>query len=196
MTGPFRRPGRRPNAEDDERFGELYEDTSRALLAFLLRRCQTAEDAADCLAETYRIAWEKRARLPAGGDGRAWVFGVARNVAREESRRTERRAATSVALAAVAESSYTDPTPEDGEFAAALAQLSPVDREIITMLGADGLAPREVAAVLGLSPNVVRVRAHRARERLRALMSGEDALPSVAALAAVPPLASTSQAAG
>lgn len=39
------------------------------------------------------------------------------------------------------------------------------------MIAADGLAPREVAAILGLSPNAVRIRAHRAREKLRALLA-------------------------
>jgi hypothetical protein len=44
---PIRRSG-----DDDERFGVLYEQTSQDLLAFLLRRCPTAEDAADCLARS------------------------------------------------------------------------------------------------------------------------------------------------
>ncbi len=35
------------------------------------------------------------------------------------------------------------------------------------MISWDGLKPKEVAQILGLSPNVVRVRAHRARTRLR-----------------------------
>ena len=55
MNGLFKRPNR-TLSEDDERFIRLYEDTSRDLLAFLLRRCAAAEDAADCLAESYRIA--------------------------------------------------------------------------------------------------------------------------------------------
>ena len=38
------------------------------------------------------------------------------------------------------------------------------------MIAADGLPPREVAAILGLSPNAVRIRAHRAREKLRVLL--------------------------
>ncbi|HEX3801782.1 MAG TPA: RNA polymerase sigma factor [Solirubrobacteraceae bacterium] len=169
MSGLFKRPAR-PSSEDDERFTRLYEDTSRDLLAFLLRRCATAEDAADCLAETYRIAWETRARIPAGHEARPWLFGVARNITRQTHRGETRRAATTSALATAAERWYTPSGPEDGALAAALSQLSPIDQEIITMIAADELPPREVATILGLSPNAVRIRAHRAREKLRALL--------------------------
>ena len=182
MSGLFKRPGPR-SSDDDERFTRLYEDTSRDLLAFLLRRCATAEDAADCLAEAYRIAWETHARIPAGPEARPWLFGVARNIARQTHRGETRRAATTSALATSAERWYTPSGPEDSALAAALSQISPLDQEIITMIAADGLAPREVAAILGISPNAVRIRAHRAREKLRALLgpaseeSGDPADP-------------------
>lgn len=167
MSGPFKRPGR-PSPDDDKRFTRIYEDTSRDLLAFLLRRCATAEDAADCLAESYRIAWEARTRIPTGDEVRPWLFGIARNIARQTHKGETRRTATSSALAAAAERWYTPSTPEDSALAAALSELSPIDQEIITMIAADGLPPREVAAMLGLSPNAVRIRAHRARAKLRA----------------------------
>lgn len=169
MNGLFKRLGR-PLPNDDERFTRLYEDTSRDLLAFLLRRCATAEDAADCLAESYRIAWETGARIPAGDEARPWLFGVARNIARQTHKGETRRAATTIALATAAERWYTPSGPEDSALADALSELSPVDQEIITMIAADGLAPREVAAILGLSPNAVRIRVHRAREKLRVLL--------------------------
>ena len=57
---------------------------------------------------------------------------------------------------------------------AAIGELPELEREIITMLIWDELAPREVAAILGLSPNVVRVRAHRARAKLKAALAGQD----------------------
>lgn len=181
MTDPFKHL-RRPSPDDDERFTRLYEDTSRALLAFLLRRCATADDAADCLAESYRIAWETRTRIPAGGDARPWLFGVARNIARQTHKGETRRAAATSALATAAERWYTPSVPEDSALATALSELSPIDQEIITMIAADGLPPREVAAILGLSPNAVRIRAHRAREKLRVLLGPaapeEDADPT------------------
>jgi RNA polymerase sigma-70 factor (ECF subfamily) len=192
MGGLRQRPGR-PSSDDGERLSRLYTDTSTDLLAFLLRRCPTAEDAADCLAETYRIAWEKRSRIPAGGDARPWLFGVARNVARQDRRSDERRTTSSRELALAVERSYTATTPEDSALAAALPELSPLDQEIVTMLAADGLAPREVASVLGLSPNAVRIRAHRARVKLRTLMAGDDASDSAEHVDPLPAVTSNDQ---
>jgi RNA polymerase sigma-70 factor, ECF subfamily len=173
MSGPFKRLGS-PSADDDERLTRLYQETREDLLAFIARRCATAEDAADCLAETYRVAWEKRARLPADPKARPWLFGVARNAVREERRRGERRAATSSALVAAVERAYIETTPERSALRAAMSELSALDREIILMLSADGLASHEVATILGLSPTAVRSRAARARTKLRKrLASGE-----------------------
>jgi RNA polymerase sigma factor (sigma-70 family) len=186
MSGPRLR-SRRSEPLDGERFNRLYQDTSRDLLAFLLRRCLSAEDAADCLAETFRIAWEKRDRIPTGDATRPWLFGIARNVSRRE-RADEKRAAETVHdLTTAAEQSGARAEHEDGEITDALSQLSPLDQEIITMLAWDGLTPREAAAILGLSPNVVRVRAHRARQRLRELLiSNEDSHGAGDSLSALP----------
>lgn len=171
---PFIRPVC-PANDDGERVSRLYRETSEDLLAFLLRRCPTASDAADCMAETYRIAWEKRAQVPAGDEARPWLFGVARNVARRERTRDERAEAVSRELALVAESLEVVTGSEDSAASAALSELSRLDQEIVTMLTWDGLAPREVASILGLSPNAVRVRAYKARTRLRALLAASNA---------------------
>jgi RNA polymerase sigma-70 factor (ECF subfamily) len=167
-----------PRLDDEAGFTALYDATHRDLLAFLLRRTPTAEDATDCLAETYLIAWEKRERIPAGDGTRPWLFGVARNVMRRGCESSGRAAAATQALADELESvraAQSAPSRGDQELvAAALAALPTIDREIIAMISWDGLTPREVAAVLGISPNLVRVRAHRARTRLRSLLA-EDA---------------------
>ena len=49
----------------------------------------------------------------------------------------------------------------------ALAELSEQDREIVTLTAWEGLAPREIARVMGISANVVRIRLHRARARIK-----------------------------
>lgn len=174
MMRPFGRTGR-SEVEDAERLTSLYQETREDVLAFLLRRCATAEDAADALAETYRVAWEKRQRIPAGPQARPWLFGVARNAARERRRSSERHATATRALALAAERAYGETTPETGALDAALGTLSALDREIVMMLSADGLSSIEVGSILGLSPTAIRSRAHRARQRLRTYLTAAEA---------------------
>ena len=173
MNGFFMRASG-PRRDDGEQFSQLYAQTSKDLLAFLLRRSSTAEEAADCLAETYRIAWEKRGRMPAGSEARPWLFGIARNVNRRERASQQRAVDVTRELALAAERSSAARDSDDGAVTAALSELSRLDQEIITMLSWDGLAPREVASILGLSPNAVRIRAHRARTRLRILLAADE----------------------
>ena len=162
-------------ARGAETFSALYRRTHVDVLAFLLRRCATTEDAADCLAETYLVAWQKRDQMPAGDETRPWLFGVARNVMRRGHERSARTAAATSALANELHRSGTvSPPPDPAEadpVAAAIRQLPELEQEIITLLIWDQLAPREVAAVLGLTPNLVRVRAHRARAKLKAALA-------------------------
>jgi len=165
-------------ADDAEKFAALYTETNADVLAFLLRRCPTPEDAADCLAETYLVAWEKRNRVPAGVEARLWLFGVARNVMRRGHERHRRLA---VAAQSLAEELQSAPSarpalaPDESELVtSALSELSAVDQEIITMISWDGLTPRQIGQILGISPNVVRVRAHRARATLRSWLSTDE----------------------
>jgi len=54
----------------------------------------------------------------------------------------------------------------------ALDQLSPENRTVLTLVYLEGLSVREAAALLGWSQVNVKVRAHRARLRLRTLLLG------------------------
>lgn len=166
-------------AADTASFAALYTETNADVLAFLLRRCSTPEDAADCLAETYLVAWEKRKQIPAGAEARLWLFGIARNMMRRGHERHRRLATAAQSLAEELRSTAKrrpDLTPDESEWiTAALSQLSALDQEIITMISWDGLTPREIGHILGVSANVVRVRAHRARARLRSLLCTDDA---------------------
>lgn len=177
----------RRHRDEAAEFSALYRSTQPDILAYLLRRCPTPEDAADCLAETYAVAWQKRRQMPSGADTRPWLFGVARNVMRRGHEHRGRAAGAAAALAHELHRSGVVASPpglgEPDPVIAALAQLPQLDQEIITLMSWDGLAPREVATVLGISANVVRVRAHRARARLRSALSdgGVAERPAVSA---------------
>jgi RNA polymerase sigma factor (sigma-70 family) len=153
-------------------FEQLFRDTRTDLLAYVLRRADTAEDAADVLAETYLIAWKKLDGIPGGVQMRPWLFGVARNLLLKG---TTRRRSYSVLVERLAnelrahrpERSSVAEGEEHEALRMAPARLPEIDREILTLSAWEGLTASEVAGVVGKSANTVRVRLHRARARLR-----------------------------
>lgn len=152
-------------------FERLFRETRGDLLAYALRRSATPEDAADVVAETYLIAWRRLERVPNGDQARLWLFGVARNVLRKGIRRRQAGNRLMERLAdELRRSGALRPAAEDeriAEVRSALARLPARDRELLTLTAWEGLTPGEIAAVTGMSANIVRVRLHRARNRLK-----------------------------
>jgi RNA polymerase sigma-70 factor (ECF subfamily) len=157
-------------------FERLFRDTRADLLAYLLRRTESPEEAADLLAETYLIAWTKLDVLPGGAQRRPYLFGVARKLLlkRATRRRSHGLLVERLAGELRAAGSFQLVREDDHSLLrSALAKLPEIDREILMLSAWDGLAPMEIAGVVGASANTVRVRLHRARARLR----GELGLP-------------------
>lgn len=160
-----------PTEQPRENFEQLFRDTRADLLAYVLRRSRNAEDAADVLAETYLIAWQKLEKVPKGERARLWLFGVARNLLMKGASRRHSANALAERLANELRSAGPIHLPVEDErrdaLCRVLAALSVRDREILTMTAWEGLTPKQVARVMGTSANVVRVRLHRARARLK-----------------------------
>jgi RNA polymerase sigma factor (sigma-70 family) len=157
------------------RFEQLFDETRTDLLAYLVRRSPSAEDAADLLAETYLVAWRRMDAVPAGERARLWLFGVARNLLRKSA--GKRRSAHALTERLAGQLRAAAPSVDDEPRAAVLAalrSLSETDRELVTLTAWEGLTPREVAVVTGMSANVVRVRLHRARARLRRRLEADS----------------------
>ena len=65
-------------AEDQLAFRELYDRWSEPLLQYFARRVFDAEVAADLLAETFAVAYQRRRRFrDVGRPGSAWLYGIA-----------------------------------------------------------------------------------------------------------------------
>jgi RNA polymerase sigma-70 factor (ECF subfamily) len=158
-------------AREQATFEKLFHDTRRDLLAYLLRRSDSAEDAADLFAETYLIAWRRLDAIPARDQARPWLFGVARKLLLKGAsrRRSHNALVDRLAQEVRAARAAIAPADVDGRDAlrSALEALPEIDREMLTLAAWEGLTPAEIATVIGRSPNVVRVRMHRARARLR-----------------------------
>lgn len=147
---------------DKEEFAAVYATTYRGLLGYALRRCDTPEDAADVVAETFTIAWRRAADVPSGDAARLWLYGVARRVLANHRRGVQRHAHKTAALRAGLTAPVHD---DDSPVAEVFATLPERDRELLTLVAWEGLSVPEIAAVLGCSRNAVSIRLHRARKR-------------------------------
>jgi RNA polymerase sigma factor (sigma-70 family) len=158
-------------------FEDLYRATRADLLRYLIRRCPDAEEAADLLAETYLTAWRKLDAIPTGEAAQLWLYGVARNLLLRSARRRRVAVALIERLAGELQAAGPTPTadhPRDEALRLALAELSHQDREILTLNAWEGLAPRKIAQVIGANANIVRIRLHRARTRVRKELGHPD----------------------
>jgi RNA polymerase sigma-70 factor (ECF subfamily) len=116
---------------------------------------------------------------------RSWLYGIATNLLRRQVRqevRGLRAMARSEGGAPGAESSHdsrvadrVDAAVRAAELAAALAELSEGDRDVLLLTSWAGLDTAEVADALGIPAGTVRSRLHRVRKWLRANASREVA---------------------
>jgi RNA polymerase sigma-70 factor (ECF subfamily) len=171
--------GTRVIAEDPaDRFRRLFAANERELLAYVLRRVDRAEDAADVVAETFLVAWRRLDKVPPGDEARLWLYGVARRQLANQRRGQLRRSRLADRLRAELPAAVASArNPDDHRVAAvraALARLDEEDREILRLTSWEGLTPSEVAAVIGVPAVTVRSRLHRARKRLRAEVVQQD----------------------
>jgi RNA polymerase sigma-70 factor (ECF subfamily) len=160
----------RSASDAEQRFRELFESHSRKLLGYALRRVGSPEDASDVVADTMLVAWRRIDDVPADGDARLWLYGVARRVLANHHRSALRRERLGERLRLQLREVVPDPAEDLTTTAVireALAALSPSDRELIELTTWEGLEPHEAAIVLGVPARVVRNRLHRARARLR-----------------------------
>ena len=161
--------------ERDARFERLFNEMRDDLLAYALRRTGSPEDAADVLAETFLIAWRKLEAIPPGDQARLWLFGVARNVLRQRRRLAHPAQVAVERLGGELRATLATTPPTDPEWSpvlrAALEALPEPQREVILLAAWEELNPREIAAVTETPVNLVRVRLHRARVRLRHVLT-------------------------
>jgi RNA polymerase sigma-70 factor (ECF subfamily) len=116
----------RVNAEHPtDRFRRLFAATERELLAYVLRRVDRAEDAADVVAETFLVAWRRLDKIPPGDEARLWLYGVARRQLANQRRGRLRRSRLADRLRAELPAAVAGArSPEDHRVAAVHAALA------------------------------------------------------------------------
>ena len=150
-----------------ERLFALYREPVYRFLRRLLRDAAVAEELTQ---DTFVRALGASYR--ADGRERAWIFRIARNLARDQVRSDARRQAGPV----VHEPASIPDRPAAVDLNSAIAGLPDDDREVFLMRELGGLSYAEIAEACGFTPDSVRSRLHRTRVALRAALS-DRALP-------------------
>ncbi len=155
----------------DKRFRDIYEAYQRQVLAYFLRRADAAT-ARDCAAETFLVAWRRIDRVPDDEGTLPWLYAVARRVLANQRRGRDRYAALTRKLSRTAPAEVASPETlmvrraEDQQLLAALAELRPVDQEIVRLAVWEELPHAQIAEVVGTSPHAITQRLHRINRTL------------------------------
>ena len=166
---------------DPAAFEAIYEAYRPRLFGFLARLSRRRDVAEDLLEETWLRLVTRAPVLTDDTRLGPWLFTVARNLfaswcrhrAVDESRILD--FALSWPSALPRESPFESAARGETErrLEAALARLPNGDREVLLLVAGEELSPAEAAAILGLSPEALRKRLQRARERLAVGMQEE-----------------------
>lgn len=139
--------------------------------AYCVRRLPYAV-AGDAASEVMAITWRRRDSLPEEPQTLPWMYGVARRVVwgfrRSERRwlaRGEKASRTAILDSNPVESGAIQ-LEEERLVRVALSMLRRPDQEILRLAAWEGLANRDIAAVLGLTPAAADQRLSRAKRRL------------------------------
>ena len=135
------------------------------------------------MAETFLAAFRRRSSYDSGRpQARPWLYGIATTLIARQ-RRSEQRLYRALARTGL------DPLPEpiadqvvrrvaaqgqQRRLAAALAGLSPPDREVLLLVAWAGLSYEEIAEAVGVPVGTVRSRLHRARGKVRKVLGDAE----------------------
>jgi RNA polymerase sigma-70 factor (ECF subfamily) len=159
--------------------GELYMRHGQSTLRFLARTLRDTASAEDLCQDVFLTLPGAASRYTHQGQLRAWILGIAAKKARGWQRRQWVRTRL-LGTFGLSSASTTAPTPETARsdaMAAAFDALPHDLREVLVLQVAEGLSGAEIAEVLGIGHGAVRVRLHRARQKLRERLAAMDVSP-------------------
>lgn len=167
-------------AGNREALDALLGSVEGRVLRYAMRMCRDPEDAKDVLQDTLVEVTRSIGDFRGDAALSTWLFTVARSACAKKRRKSKFAPGELVSIdasasAAVRELASDERTPEvqasDRELGqaieAAIGALEPGQREVLLLRDVEGLSAKEVASVMGLSPEAVKSRLHRARVEVR-----------------------------
>lgn len=153
---------------DPEQFRIVFDVHHRAIRAYLRHRVGDIGIAEDLAAETFARAFAARGRFRDSGAGvRPWLYTIATNLVRDESRRGAGRRELLGRLRSAAPVLLDLPEDSDPALRRALRTLRPQELDALLLHAWGELSYAEIATVTGTKVGTVRSRLSRAREHMR-----------------------------
>lgn len=166
---------RRAREGDGEAFGLLVERYMRSAYAVALSVTSHHQDAEDVAQTSFVVALRRLEECRSPEKFGGWLLTIVRNRARNLVRRESVRATEPIPESADAGGPGPERISQRSELRRrlkrALAELSPVRREIVLLHDLQGWKHREIAEHLDMPSGTVRSHLHYARKTLRRLLS-------------------------
>lgn len=145
-----------------------------ALRAFSRGLCGTREMADDMAQEAMLRAWAARASFTPGTNFRAWMFMILRNQFYSTLRKDKRMTSwdPEVAERVLVEAPMQQHAIHAADVAKALQKLPVEQREVLLLVGANGLSYEEAAEISGCAIGTIKSRLARGRRALALLIDG------------------------
>ena len=154
--------------KDSQMIQQLYEAYGKELFLYLFSMCQSRELSEDLLQETYVKALLSLSVQH--GNMRAWLYLVARNLCLNALKKEKRRFPAEIPDVPDGEAGILEQfikKEQNRMLYRAMARLPSRKREILQLQYFSGLPLREIAEILRVSPENVRVLSHRAKQELK-----------------------------
>ena len=166
-------------------FHRLIEQEIPRLRRYARALTRTRDRADDLVQDTLGRALIKEQFWQPGTNLRAWLFTIMHNQNVNNVRRDIRESAVvdTGQISVMLLPATTDPTASRQifELERALARLPPEQRQVILLVGLEGMSYEDTAGILSVPVGTIRSRLSRGRDALRKLLDMEER-PSVAAL--------------
>lgn len=176
MEVPGKELVERARRKDASAFAVLIRLYERVALSVAFGVLGDSAGAGDVVQEAFVRAWERLADLREPERFGTWLCGIVRNLAVDAVRRRKPTESIDASASPEADRWTHNPLDEIGrrerqaKVGAAIASLDEVSRPVVVLRYYEGLASKEIADLLEITPAAVDMRLSRARKQLKVLL--------------------------